>query len=84
MVQRITFISKEEMPIHFTCSLDSNAIQWGKDCYWNHQDEWCNEKEAGLFVKTLTTEQTLLSLMKVDFVPAIQKAEKTIKSDFYL
>ena len=81
MVQRITFLAKEEMPIHFTCSLDSNAIQWGKDCYWNHRDEWCNEseKEAGLFVETLTTKQTLLSLMKVDFVPAILKAEKNDK-----
>lgn len=79
--QRITFASSNPMPITFTCSLDSNAIQWGKDCYWKRNEEWgsLEEKEAYLFVETLTTKQTLCSYMHIDASFSFDKVETTDK-----
>lgn len=67
-VQRITFTSSSVMSIAFTCSLDSNALQWGKDCYWKRNEEGGSlaDKKAYLLVETLTTAQTICSYMHVD------------------
>ena len=80
-VQKITFISSNPLTINFTCSLDSNAIQWGKDCYWKRNEEWgsIKEREAYLFVETLTTNQKLCSYMHVDSTFTLDKLETSDK-----
>ena len=90
-VQKITFISSNPLTINFTCSLDSNAIQWGKDCYWKRNEEWgsIKEREAYLFVETLTTNQKLCSYMHVDSTFPLDKLETydkevTFSSSFLL
>lgn len=65
-IQRITFSSDIEIPVQFSMHLDSNVVHWGKDCYWRRGKEILEDEVAGVFVSTLSTKQSLLSLMYID------------------
>ncbi|MBQ9730961.1 MAG: family 65 glycosyl hydrolase [Bacilli bacterium] len=64
-VQRITFVSDKDVDLDLSMSLDNNVLHWGSDCYWNRIDEYIDDY-YGLSAKTLTTNQSLVSLMKTN------------------
>ncbi|MDE7213757.1 MAG: hypothetical protein K2N42_04180, partial [Anaeroplasmataceae bacterium] len=66
MLQRITFSSKNEVQVKLSMHLDSNVLHWSKDCYWNREKEIIEDNEYGVFTSTLSTNQSLLSLMQIE------------------
>lgn len=66
MLQRITLSSEQEVQVKLSMHLDSNVLHWGKDCYWNREKEIIEDDQYGIFVSTLSTNQSLLSLMQIE------------------
>ncbi len=66
MLQRITFASKNEVQVKLAMHLDSNVLHWSKDCYWNREKEIVEDNQYGVFTSTLSTDQSLLSLMQIE------------------
>ena len=66
MLQRITFFSEKEISIQLSMHLDSNVLHWSKDCYWNREKEIIEDNQYGVFTSTLSTNQSLLSLMEIE------------------
>lgn len=65
-VQTILFESQSNVNLHLSLSIDGTILHWGKTNYWR-AGELINEKDVyGLFLKTPTTHQSIVSLMKVD------------------
>ena len=64
--QRITFLADSDVDLKLQLFLDSNILHWQSNCYWQKGKEFRLNGTAGLFVKTLTTNQTLTSVMKTD------------------
>ena len=65
-IQKITFESDKDLTLDLTLSLDSNVLHWNSDCYYKRDREFNDSNIYGLSVKTLTTKQSLVSVMKVD------------------
>ena len=65
-IQKITFESDQDLSLDLTLSLDSNVLHWNSDCYYKRDKEFNDSNIYGLSVKTLTTKQSLVSIMKVD------------------
>lgn len=65
-IQRISFESNHDVSLSLSLSLDGNILHWGNHCYWNKGEVINENEEYGLFLKTPTTHQSLLTLMKVD------------------
>ncbi len=66
MLQQITFESDKSIPVYVSFHLDSNVLHWGKDCYWKKEEELIENEQYGIYVSTLTTHQSLFSLMQLD------------------
>ncbi|MDE7094864.1 MAG: hypothetical protein K2O23_00090, partial [Anaeroplasmataceae bacterium] len=66
MLQRITFTSKNEVQVKLSLHLDSNVLHWSKDCYWNREKEIIEDGAYGVFTSTLSTNQSLFSLMQIE------------------
>jgi len=64
--QMISFESDIDTDIKLELHLDSNILHWGSDCYWNRVKEFKIGNSIGLTVKTLTTNQTLTSVMRTN------------------
>lgn len=64
-IQKIIFEPKNDMELDISFSLDGNILHWGKHCYWNRGEVLDKNNEYGLFLKTPTTNQSILSLMKI-------------------
>lgn len=65
-IQRISFESNHDVSLSLSLSLDGNILHWGNHCYWDKGEVINENEEYGLFLKTPTTHQSLLTLMKVD------------------
>ena len=65
-IQKIIFESDKDLTLDLTLSLDSNVLHWNSDCYYKRDREFNDSNIYGLSVKTLTTKQSLVSVMKVD------------------
>ena len=65
-IQKITFESDKDLSLDLTLSLDSNVLHWNSDCYYKRDREFNDSNIYGLSVKTLTTKQSLVSVMKID------------------
>lgn len=65
-LQRIKFESNSDLNLEVTMSLDNNVLHWGNHCYWKRDKEFCENGIYGISSKTLTTKQSLVSLMKID------------------
>ncbi len=65
-VQRISFKSDEEVKIKLSLSIDGSILHWNDRCYWNLGSYIKNEGKYGLFMKTLTTHQSIVTLMDVE------------------
>lgn len=65
-IQRIHFKADRDMEIQLSLALDSNILHWNSDCYWKRGDEFHKEDCLGIRVKTLSTNQSLVSLMASD------------------
>ncbi len=68
--QRITFRTDKDTNIGLELSLDSNVLHWGSDCYFKKDSEFIGENYYGLSVKTLTTNQKVISVMGLDLAPS--------------
>lgn len=65
-IQKITFESNKDLTLDLTLSLDNNVLHWNSDCYYKRDNEFNDADIYGLSVRTLTTKQSLVSVMKVD------------------
>lgn len=65
-IQKITFETNKDLTLDLTLSLDNNVLHWNSDCYYKRDNEFNDVDVYGLSVKTLTTKQSLVSVMKVD------------------
>ncbi|MCH3909393.1 MAG: family 65 glycosyl hydrolase [Bacilli bacterium] len=65
-VQEISFLSSEDADLDITMSLDGTILHWGDHNYWEKGDHYESDCEYGLYLKTPTTKQSLLSLMKIE------------------
>lgn len=64
-IQKITFEPKDDMELDISFSIDGNILHWGKHCYWNAGEVIDKNNQYGLFLKTPTTHQSILSLMHI-------------------
>ena len=67
-VQRISFKSDKEVKIKLSLSIDGSILHWNDRCHWNLGSYIKNEGKYGLFMKTLTTHQSIVTLMDVDSI----------------
>ncbi len=84
-VQRISYKSDEEVKIKLSLSIDGSILHWNDRCYWNLGSYIKNEDKYGLFMKTLTTHQSIVTLMDVEsaYGPLANICEdKTITSKY--
>ena len=65
-IQEIGLCCDKDVTIKISFSLDGNAIQWGKDCYFKRDKEFNIGNYYGLSINTLTTSQKIVSLMDVN------------------
>lgn len=65
-IQRITFEVDNDLDLELSLSLDNNVLHWGSHCYWNRDNEFNFNGLFGVSAKTLTTKQSIVSMMKVD------------------
>lgn len=64
--QVITLESDKDVEINLTLFIDGTILHWGNHCYWDFKS-FIKEKDIyGLAVKTPTTKQTNVTLMKVN------------------
>lgn len=78
-LQRITFKSDKDIDIHLSLSLDSNVLHWGNHCYWEEDKVFKKDgNQYGISVKTPTTHQSLVSVMRID---SIQKEHSHVIKD---
>ncbi len=87
--QRISFESDKDAKVALSLSIDGSILHWGTHCYWNTGKIIEREDELGLFMKTISTHQSIVTLMKVDSPVSskgIKKEEKgiTLEYDFDL
>lgn len=78
-IQSIQFASKEEVKIHLSLSIDGTILHWGKTNYWKEGEHINKNDEYGLFLKTPTTHQSIITLMKVDAPFQANKIEQKEK-----
>ncbi len=62
--QRISFLSDKEASLAISLSIDGSILHWGNHCYWNAGKIIQNDGDYGLFMKTISTHQSIVSLMK--------------------
>lgn len=65
-IQRIHLKADKDMDVELSLALDSNILQWHEDCYWRQDKEFKKDDVYGLRVKTLSTHQSLVSVMMTD------------------
>ena len=65
-IQKITFNVENDLDLDLTLSLDSNVLHWNSDCYYKRDQEFIIDDIYGISVKTLTTKQSVVSVMKVN------------------
>lgn len=65
-IQQITLNADNDLALELSLSLDNNVLHWGNQCYWKRDKEFIDNGIFGISAKTLTTNQSLVSLMKVD------------------
>ena len=65
-IQRFSFESDRDVILNLTLSLDSNILHWGHDCYFNKDKEFNIDDSFGLSAKTLTTNQSIVSMFSSD------------------
>ncbi len=85
--QRITLESDEEAKASLSIFLDGSILHWGTHCYWNAGKIIEQEGGLGLFLKTISTHQSIVTLMKVDSpIPptGIKKEEKEVAFEYGL
>lgn len=83
--QRIRFESDRPAKAELSLSLDGSILHWGNHCYWKTGKIIENEGEYGLFMKTISTHQSIVSLMKVIApfpLKGIRKEEKGISLEY--
>lgn len=88
-IQRISFKSDKEARVHLSLTIDGGILHWGNHCYWNLGKIIDNNDEYGLFMKTISTHQAIVSMMSIDspFSPSSKKIEDksiTLNYDFSL
>ena len=64
-IQEISFKANYNANLHLVLYLDGNILHWGNHCYYQRGREEELSDGALLYIKTLTTKQSLLTLMDV-------------------
>jgi maltose phosphorylase len=84
-VQRINFCADSKVNVSLVLALDGGILHWGEHCYWNLGSYIEESDYFGLFMKTISTHQSIVTLMKVlsPFAPqARKKGEKDISEEY--
>ena len=79
--QTVSLESDQPVDVSLSFSLDGTILHWGNHCYWNPGKVINENGEYGLFLKTPTTHQSLLTLMRIEssFSPErVESKEKEI------
>lgn len=77
--QTISFKSDEDVHLEISFYIDGTILHWGQDNYWNPGKVYLDENEQGLFLKTLSNAQSLLTLMHLDSPLPIKKTDSSDK-----
>ena len=84
-IQEISFESDQACELDISFSLDGNAIQWGKDCYFKRDSEFKMDNYYGLAISTLSTNQKVVSLMDINLSDGeCSFADKETKVSYHL
>ena len=86
-VQRISFRPHQPAHLELHLDLDATILHWGNHCYWEPSATMNQDGVLGLFVKTPTTHQSLLTLMKTYCsleIPSSAHVEGQYASQSYL
>ncbi len=74
--QRISFKSSSNAKVHLSLSIDGGILHWGNHCYWDLGEYIKKDDEYGLFMKTISTHQSIVTLMNVES-PFLSHLKKT-------
>lgn len=84
-LQRLHLKADKEMDVELSLELDSNILHWNSDCYWKRVDEFKQDDIYGLRVKTLSTNQSLVSVMTMDIKPtSYELKEKEVVAKYHI
>ncbi len=61
----IQSLSQKKIDVEIHLNLNSNVLHWGKDCYYMPEKEEVKNDSLLLTARTLTTEQHVISSMKI-------------------
>ena len=75
-MQKISFNSDKDLRLHLVLYLDSSILHWGNYCYWNKEKSFRKNDIYGLAMKTISTHQSLVALMKTN-----KKAHSFVEKD---
>ena len=64
--QRIYLEAEKPAKVSLSLSIDGSILHWGNHCYWNTGKIIEGADAYGLFMKTISTHQSIVTLMKVD------------------
>ncbi len=65
-VQRITFKADTNAKVRLSMSIDGSILHWNDRCFWNLGQFIEEDNLYGVFMKTLTTHQSIVTLMDVE------------------
>lgn len=78
-IQKIEINAEKTAHLDISFSLDATIMHWGNHCYWDEGEEYDDNGDYGLFAKTPTTKQSLLSLMRISSPCAASRHERESK-----